>query len=93
MQHFSFIVKNPLGMHARPAGLLVKKNMEFKSAVTVRKGDATADGKRLFSVMGLGIRQGDKVQIEVEGPDENEACLQIREIAENLFGQGDIADE
>lgn len=74
---FSYTITDPNGLHARPAGLLVKRAQELGGELTISLGDRSANLKKLLAVMGLGIRRGDTVNITVEG--ENAA-----EIAESL---------
>ena len=73
MKEFTYTVTNPVGIHARPAGLLVKEAKQFSSTTTIIKGDKSAKAGSLMKVMGLGAKQGDELTIQVEGPDE-EAC-------------------
>ena len=73
MKEFTYTITDPNGIHARPAGLLVKQLKAFKSTVTIFKGDKNVDMKKLLALMGLGVTQGDAVTIKVEGEDE-EAC-------------------
>ena len=73
MKEISYVINDPNGIHARPAGLLVKALKGFESSVTVFKGDKSGDMKKLLALMGLGVKQGDAVTIKVEGEDE-EAC-------------------
>ena len=73
MKEFTYTITDPNGIHARPAGLLVKQLKAFKSTVTIFKGDKNGDMKKLLALMGLGVKQGDAVTIKVEGEDE-EAC-------------------
>ena len=73
MKEFTYTNTHPNGIHARPAGLLVKQLKAFKSTVTIFKGDKNVDMKKLLALMGLGVKQGDAVTIKVEGEDE-EAC-------------------
>lgn len=70
---FDFTVNDPEGMHARPASLLVKKAQEYQSDVSLAVGDKTADAKRIFGVMGLGVAQGDVVKVTIQGSDEAQA--------------------
>ena len=60
MKEFKYVVTDAEGIHARPAGLLVKKAGEFTSSVTIAKGDKSADAKRIFGVMGLGVKTGEE---------------------------------
>ena len=85
MKTFTYTVRDEVGIHARPAGMLVNKAKSFESAVTVKKGEHTADAKKLFSVMGLGVKCGDTVEITVEGADEATAIEELKNFfTENL---------
>lgn len=78
MRSFMYTIKIPMGMHARHAGMLVKAASPFESRVTVTFGERSADGKRILALMGLGIKQGDLIRVDVEGPDEDVAAQQIK---------------
>lgn len=78
MTEFEYTITDPVGIHARPAGQLAKKAGEFKSKVTVFKGDRSADTGRLMVLMSLGIKQGDTVKFRIEGSDEKIACVELR---------------
>ena len=78
MRSFMYTIKAPVGLHARHAGLLVKQASLFESSVTVSRGEKRADGKRILGLMGLGVRQGDIIKIDVEGPDEDTAALRLK---------------
>ncbi len=82
MKTFSYTIRDQIGIHARPAGMLVNKAKEFESAVTLKKGDRTADAKKLFSVMGLGVKCGDTVEIMADGADEDTAIRSLEEFFE-----------
>lgn len=72
MKEFEFVVTDPVGIHARPAGNLVKEIKKYAdSKVSITKGDKTVDGLRLMAVMGLGVKQGETVKFSVEGGDED----------------------
>ena len=77
MQSFKYTITDPVGIHARPAGNLVKVIKEFASAVTISGNGKTVDAKKLMSVMTLGIRQGQEVELTFEGPDEETACAEV----------------
>jgi phosphocarrier protein len=64
------VIADEYGIHARPAGLLVKKAQELPSEITITKGSKTADAKKLFAVMKLAAKQGETLAITVEGPEE-----------------------
>lgn len=73
MERFEYVITDEVGIHARPAGLLSKKAAEFESSVTITKGEKKADAKRLLAVMGLSVKQGDKIEVTIEGLDEGRA--------------------
>lgn len=77
MNELKFKVKDELGIHARPAGKLVKTAAEFKSEITIECREKTGDAKRIFAVMGLGVRCGDEITFRIEGSDEDEAREKI----------------
>ena len=77
MKEFTYTIKDPEGIHARPAGLLVKEAAKFKSRLTLKAGGKSADLKRIFGVMALGIKTGTTVTISAEGEDEEPAIAAI----------------
>ncbi|MBT1171075.1 HPr family phosphocarrier protein [Bifidobacterium sp. SO4] len=84
-QEFTFTVSDPEGMHARPAGLLVAKALEYDSSVIVDYRGKSVDAKRIFGVMGLDARQGDEITVRVEGSDEVKAAAELEQfLKENL---------
>ena len=58
MKQFQYTIKDELGVHARPAGLLVKLAKQYTSAITIEKNGKTCDMRKLMAVMGMGIRRG-----------------------------------
>lgn len=83
MQKFDYIIKDEVGIHARPAGLLVKEAKKYESEVRIAKGDKSAAATKLMAVMGLGVKCGDMVTVEVEGTDETAACEAIKTFFES----------
>lgn len=79
MKEFSYVITDSEGIHARPAGLLVKEAGKFESAIKIKKGDKEADAKRIFGVMGLAAKQNDEIVMTAEGPDEDAAIAAIEE--------------
>ena len=77
MKTFEYTITDPVGIHARPAGLLVKEIKKYASTVTVIKGEKSVNALKLMALMGMGIKQGDTVQVTVEGPDEDVAAAEI----------------
>lgn len=85
MKEFDFVIRDSVGIHARPAGMLVKKAAEFSSKITISKGEKTADCKRLFAIMSLAAKQNDNIRFEIEGQDEEKAAKALQEFCgENL---------
>lgn len=74
MQKFSYVIKDEVGIHARPAGLLVKEAKKYESTIQIVKDSKSAAATKLMAVMGLGVKCGDTVDIEIEGADEEAAC-------------------
>lgn len=66
-------VKNQTGLHLRPAGILCKTAMLYKSHITLVHEDVTANAKSVLSVLGSGVKAGDDIEIVCEGEDEQEA--------------------
>ena len=78
MRTFMYTIKNPVGLHARHAGLLVKEASQYESDITISKGEKNANGKGVLSLMGLGVKQGDVIAVAVDGPDEDAAALKLK---------------
>ncbi len=70
MRQFQYTITDPVGIHARPAGLLVKAAKALDSTVTVEKDGRSAAATKLMALMDLGIKGGDTVTVSVEGGDE-----------------------
>ncbi|HIX64041.1 MAG TPA: HPr family phosphocarrier protein [Candidatus Mediterraneibacter colneyensis] len=77
MKEFKYVITDPEGIHARPAGILVKQAGGYASSVKIAKGEKSADAKRIFGVMGLGVKKGEEVTITVEGADEEKAAAEL----------------
>ncbi len=74
MKEFKYVITDEVGIHARPAGLLVKEAKGFTSTITVIKGDKSAKATALMKLMGMGVKKGDEVTVTVEGDDEEAAA-------------------
>ena len=79
MKEFTYTIKDAVGIHARPAGQLVKLVKGFSSAVTIEKGDKSVNATQLMKLMGMGIKCGDTVKFTVDGADEDAAAAAIEE--------------
>ncbi len=73
MKTFDYVITDPDGIHARPAGLFVKEASKYTSNIQISKNGRTGDAKRLFSVMGLAVKKGETVSVLAEGADEDTA--------------------
>ncbi len=78
MRTFEYTIKDELGIHARPAGQLVKIAKELDSEITVTKGDKTVNASKLLALMGMGVKQGDRVIVSVSGGNEEESETALR---------------
>lgn len=83
MKKLVAVVKSEAGLHARPAGVIVKKAGEFSSSITLEKGEKSIDAKRLLAVLSLGAKQGDEITITADGSDEEAALEAIKAIIES----------
>lgn len=77
MKTFQYTIKEELGMHARPAGLILQLAKEFRSEISITNKGKTGNLKRLFSVVGLDIQYQDTVTVTIEGPDEDVAAEEM----------------
>ena len=80
-------IKNPTGLHLRPAGILCKEAMQFKSHVTFRYRENTANAKSVLSVLSACAQCGDVIEFTCDGEDEKEALQAIVEAVESGLGE------
>lgn len=73
MQKFEYVIKDEVGIHARPAGMLVKEAKKYQSRIVLEKEGKTAEATKLMAVMGLGVKCGQTVEVEISGQDEEAA--------------------
>ena len=85
MKEFEFVVTDPQGIHARPAGLLVKEAKKFESNISVFKGARKGNLKKFFTVMALGVKQGETIKVQVEGADEEQAASTVEAFLKENF--------
>lgn len=78
MAKFEYVIKDEIGIHARPAGLLVKEAKKYESKVTVSANGKSAAATKLMAIMGMGVKCGDTVTVEAEGPDEEAAAAGLK---------------
>ena len=85
MKEFRYTIQDEQGIHARPAGLLVKEASRFASDITIVCNEKNGDAKRIFTVMALGAKCGAEITLKAEGADEEEAIDALaRFLRENL---------
>ena len=85
MKEFKHVIADPLGMHARPAGMLVKAVAGYASKITITAPTGTADARRLMGIMRLAAKQGMELTFTVEGADEEKAATELQAfLAANL---------
>lgn len=85
MKSFTYTIKDEQGIHARPAGILVKEAKKYESSIEITAGGKRAAATKLMAVMSMGVKCGDTVEVEVSGPDEEEAAAGIKTFFEENF--------
>ena len=81
------VIKNPTGLHLRPAGILCKEAMRFNSLITFTFRDNTANAKSVLSVLGACVKCGDEIEFVCEGEDEQEALNTLIRAVESGLGE------
>ena len=85
MKEFRYTITDSEGIHARPAGEFVKEAKKFASEVKIVKGEKSADAKKIFGLMSLGVKQGEEILVQIEGTVEEEAATGLEKfLKENL---------
>ena len=85
MKSFNYVITDEVGIHARPAGVLVKEAKKYASKITISKEGKSADATKLMALMSMGVKQGEEVTVSVEGDDEETAAAEIEKFfKENL---------
>lgn len=82
MKTFEYTIKDELGIHARPAGMLAKTAKALDSEVTITKGEKTVGAAKLMALMGLGVKCGDTITVTVNGGDEELSEKTMKEFLE-----------
>ena len=77
MKEFTYVITDPEGIHARPAGELVKAAKEFQCSIKLEKDGKAGDCKKIFGIMGLGVKNGNEVRMTFDGADEDAAYTAI----------------
>ena len=82
MKTLEYTITVSNGLHARPAGLLVRKAQDFDCEITLRCGEKEASLKKLLAVMGLGVRKGDIVTVEIVGKNDERCAVELKRFFE-----------
>ena len=85
MSKFTYVVTDEVGIHGRPAGVLVKKCSGYKSKITISCNGKSADAKRIMNVMALGAKHGHTVEVTIEGEDEATATTELEAFFKENF--------
>lgn len=82
MRTFNYTIKDELGIHARPAGMLAKTAKELDSEITITKGEKTVGATKLMALMGLGVKCGDTITVTANGGNEDAALEEMKSFLE-----------
>lgn len=83
----TLLIQNRLGLHARPAALFVQAANRFESAIEVRKGKETVNGKSIMGIMTLAAGRGSQITIRATGSDAQKAVMTLTQLIRNDFGE------
>ncbi len=78
MKSFDYTVTDPVGIHARPAGVLAKEAKNYSSTITITKDGKSAVATKLMAIMALGVKQGQTVTVTIEGDDEDKCYEEVK---------------
>jgi phosphocarrier protein len=81
------VIMNPTGLHLRPAGILCKEAMRFKSLITFVSRGNTANAKSVLSVLGACVKSGDVIELNCDGEDEELALKTMVQVIESGLGE------
>ena len=81
------VINNPTGLHLRPAGILCKEAMQYKSLITFSFNETTANAKSVLSVLGACVKCGDEIELSCDGEDEVEALNALVAAVESGLGE------
>ena len=87
MAEITLLINNKVGLHARPAALFVQTASKFKSAITVKNGDASANAKSILNVLTLGVVSGTVITVTAEGEDAHQALEALVKLNAANFGE------
>lgn len=74
MPSFQYVIKDGLGIHARPAGMLAKEAKKFQSKIIITKGEKSIEATRVIALMSLAVKCGETINVSIFGPDDDAAA-------------------
>lgn len=80
-------ILNSCGLHARPAAMFISEAKKYQSALILRKGQKTINGKSIILLLSCGICQNDEIELTLDGPDEKEAMEALVNLINTKFGE------
>lgn len=83
MYRAEVVLNNEVGLHARPASLLVKESTKYKSDIKIIKEGKEYNAKSIMAIISMGANKGTKLTITAEGVDEKEVVLSLKDLIEN----------
>lgn len=85
MKNFKYVITDEVGIHARPAGALAKEAKKYASKIMIIRGEKQAEATKLMALMGLGVKHGEEIEVQITGEDEEFAAAEIQKFfTENL---------
>lgn len=81
------VIKNPTGLHLRPAGVLCNKAIPFQSSIKFNYKNSSANAKSVLSVLGACVKSGDEIEFVCEGADEQEALEAMVSVVKDGLGE------
>jgi len=87
MPEIRLVIRNPVGLHARPAALFVQTSQRFQSEIRVIRNGVEANAKSILGVLGLQAGKGSQVAVRAEGEDGEDAVAALRALVETNFGE------
>lgn len=85
MKTFTYTIRDEQGIHARPAGILVKEAQKYKSSIEIIAGEKRAAATKLIAIMSMGVKCGHTIRVEISGPDEEETFAGMQKFFEENF--------
>lgn len=86
MKQFQYTITDPMGLHARPAGVMAKQVKGYEgTTVTVTKGEKSVNAMKLMGLMSMAIKQGETVTVTIEGRDEDKVCAELEQFFKENF--------